>query len=178
MRNELSKPVLIARYNPQWPVLYEHEKSRIIKALVQKALAIEHIGSTSIPGLGSKNIVDMMLGLQGPEDAEECLSRLMNIGYNDATSEPGDPDWYYCLGTDLAAAYCHLHLIRYESNRWTNHLLFRDYLRTHADVAQNYNQLKNQLAIIHRNDRQAYTQAKASFIESILNQANQQKTDR
>lgn len=168
----MSKPIILVKYNLQWPDLYQYERKRILKTLGQKALAVEHIGSTSIPSLASKNIVDIMLGVQDSDDAEECLPKLKNIGYDDVTPEPGNPEWYYCLGTDLATSYCHLHIVKFQSSRWTNHLLFRDYLRTHPDLATQYDDLKNEFAQTFRNDRQAYTQAKASFITSVLEEGH------
>ena len=85
-------------YDPRWPILCEEEKRRILGAIGHKVLAIEHIGSTAVPGLGAKPIIDIMAGVHQAADAEECLPLLQSLGYNDVTLQPGNPEWYYCLG--------------------------------------------------------------------------------
>ncbi|MDQ1281378.1 MAG: hypothetical protein QG670_2643 [Thermoproteota archaeon] len=166
----LSHPVVIVDYNPKWPVIFEEEKKRILEAAGCKIRAIQHIGSTAVPGLGAKPIVDMMAGVDSSTDADECLSLLCPIGYTDITPEPGNTDWYHCLGKrDLDnMTYLHLHLMRFLSYDWGRHLLFRDFLRSHNDVAIQYFELKKSLAAKYGADRVGYTNAKTSFIESVV----------
>ena len=175
----MPSPVIIVEYDPQWPILYEEEKLRILEAVGHKVLAIEHIGSTAVPGLGAKPIIDIMAGVRKAADAEECLPLLRNIGYTDVTPQPEEPDWHYCLGKGphtgpYTAAY-HLHLVKFMSEHWKKHLLFRDFLRTHPELAQQYYELKKKLAAKHGSDRNAYTEAKTPFIESLVAQARQQR---
>jgi len=172
----LSHPVIIVDYDPRWSVLYEEEKHRILSTIGHKAQAIEHIGSTAILDVGSKPIIDMMAGVLHSTDAQECVLLLQDLDYGDVTPQPGDPDWYYCLGkTHRGGATSlqnyHLHLVRFESDHWKKHLLFRDFLRAHPDVAQQYYELKKKLAAKYGSDRDGYTDAKTSFIESVLNRA-------
>lgn len=174
----MSNLVIIVTYDPKWPILYEQEKCRILEAIGHKVMAIEHVGSTAVPGLGAKPIVDIMAGVLQSADAEECLPFLQRLGYDDVTPQPENPDWYYCLGKYTralaeATAY-HLHLVRFMSDHWKKHLLFRDFLRAHPEVAQRYHELKKKLAAEHVSDREAYTQAKTSFIDSVVLQARQQ----
>ena len=173
----MSHPVVIVEYDPKWPTLYEEEKRRLLDAIGHKAVAIEHIGSTAVPGLGAKPIVDIMMGVADASEADECVPLLQNVGYTDVTPEPGQLDWYYCLGRtfrrdNIRIENFHLHLVRYGSDHWKKHLLFRDFLRAHPSAAERYYALKRAMAAKHGADRTAYTEAKTSFIESIIAQAS------
>lgn len=168
----MPRPVVIVDYDPQWPILYEEEKRLILEAVGHKVLAVEHIGSTAVRGLGAKPIIDMMTGVHKPSDADECLPLLQDIGYTSVTPQPEDPDHYYCLGKGPHSVVYHLHLMKFGSYSWEKHLLFRDHLRTHPDVAQQYCEIKKKLAAKHGSDRAAYTEAKTSFIEHVIAQAS------
>lgn len=164
----MSLPVIIVEYNPKWPILYEEEKTRILGVIGHKVLVIEHIGSTSVPGLGAKPIIDIMICIRCHTDAHDCIPLLRDIGYTDVTTEEENPDWFYCLGKEAYGMGYHLHLMRYMSDFSKKHILFRDFLRTHPDVAQQYYELKKELAIKYRLDRVAYTESKTTFIESVI----------
>jgi len=172
----LSRPVIMVDYDPAWPILYEAEKQRILKAIGNKVLAIEHIGSTAVPNLWSKPIIDMMAGVLCSTDAEDCVRLLQSLDYLDVTPQPGELDWHYCLGKKYAGEAAslqnyHLHLVRFMSDHWKKHLLFRDFLRNHPEVAQEYRELKRQLAAEYGSDRVGYTAAKTRFIESVITRA-------
>ena len=164
----MPRPVEIVDYDPQWPNQYEKERSNILDAIGHKALAIEHIGSTAVPGLGAKPIIDIMAGVEGSADADECVRLLETIGYDDVTHQPEMQDWYYCLGKGFHSVGYHLHLVRNGSEHWEKHIVFRDYLRSHPETAREYDHLKRRLASEHGSNRLAYTEAKTSFIESII----------
>ena len=171
----MSRPVRIVVYNPQWPVLYAEEKGNILRIIGHKVLAIEHIGSTAVPDLGGKPIIDIMAGVRHAADADLCVT-LLQDEFNDVTPEPEEQDWYYCLGNHgqrERTYYVHLHLVKFMSEHWKRHLLFRDFLRTHPDTAQLYFLLKKELAAKYGSDRVGYTNAKTAFIESIIRQAHQ-----
>ncbi len=166
----MSRPIMIVEYDPKWPTIFEEERKHILEVAGQIIIQVEHIGSTAVPGLGSKPIVGMMAGVNSPINADECLPLLRLIGYNDVTPEPDNTDWYYCLGKHDSenTTYIHLHLIRFMSYDWERHLLFRDFLRVHLDVARQYFELKKSLAVKYGVDRVGYTNAKTSFIESVV----------
>jgi len=173
----MSSPVRIVDHDPQWAILYEEEKLRILAVIGHKLMAIEHIGSTAVPGLGAKPIVDIMAAVLGSTDADECLPLLKPLGYEDVTPQPENPDWYYCLGKRNRGKHLyHLHLVRFNGEHWKKHLLFRDFLRTHPEVAQRYHELKKKLATKYQSDRERYTEAKTSFIESVVTQAQKDLT--
>lgn len=168
----MPNPVVIVDYDPRWPILYEEEKHRILEVVRHKVIAIEHIGSTAVPGLGAKPIVDIMAAVLSSTVADECLPLLEPLGYDDVTPQLGNPDWYYCLGKGRQGGHVyHLHLVRFNSEHWGKHLLFRDFLRTHTDAAKQYYELKKRLAAEYGSNRIGYTDAKTTFIESTFAQA-------
>lgn len=169
--------VVIVEYDPRWPRLYEEESARVREAAAEPILGVEHIGSTAVPGLAAKPIVDIMAGVAGAEAAELCLQPLAAVGYTDVTPQPPEEkDWFYCLGNHPTEGRgYHVHLMRYRSACWDRHLLFRDYLREHADVAREYERLKRELAIRFADDRPAYTEAKDDFIAEVLARAREAK---
>jgi GrpB-like predicted nucleotidyltransferase (UPF0157 family) len=170
--------VIIVDYDPGWPVLYEKERKQILEIIGDRILGIEHIGSTAVPGLGAKPIIDIMAGVRDRVNADECLLPLRKIGYTDVTVEPENPEWFYCLGKAPHSTGYHLHLMKYQSDHWKRHLAFRDYLRSHPEVAKKYFRLKKRLSRKYGTDRVGYTNAKTAFIKNIELTAQQQTTSK
>ena len=166
----MPQPVVIVPYDSAWPRIYE-EESRLISGSVGGIIrSLEHVGSTSVPGLWAKPIIDIIAGVDGPADAERCRELLQPIGYDDAST--GDnPDWYYCLGKGPHSPGFHLHLVKEGSRFHEKHILFRDWLRAHPADAEAYTELKIRLAEKYRNDRVAYTDGKTEFINGIVERA-------
>jgi GrpB-like predicted nucleotidyltransferase (UPF0157 family) len=169
------RPVTIVEYDPEWPSLYEKEKGEIIGAIGQIVKSIEHIGSTSVPELAAKPIIDIMAGVDSEAEADRCAAILADIGYDDVTPQPENPDWYYCLGKRLDGIYCHLHLVRQGSAFLEDHLLFRDYLKESTRTAREYHELKKELAAKYKCDRLGYNLAKTNFIGSIVETARKKR---
>ncbi|MCX6649136.1 MAG: GrpB family protein [Candidatus Bathyarchaeota archaeon] len=166
----MPRPVVIVPYDPEWPKIYDGERKLILSTTGGIIRSIEHIGSTSVPGLWAKPIIDIIAGVNGPDDAERCRELLLHIGYDDASS--GDnPDWYYCLGKGSHSPGFHLHLVKEGSQFHWKHILFRDWLRAHPADAEAYKELKLGLSEKYRNDRVAYTDSKTEFIEEIVEKA-------
>lgn len=166
----MPRPVIIVPYDPEWPRIYEEGRRHIGGAVGGIIRSIEHVGSTSVPGLWAKPIVDMIAGLDGRDDAERCRALLLPLGYDDAS--PGDnPDWYYCLGKAPHSNGFHLHLMKEGSRFQEKHILFRDWLCAHPADAEAYKELKISLSEKYRNDRVAYTDAKTEFINWIVEKA-------
>ena len=160
--------VVIVDYDPEWPRRFEEERARIVEALGELSVTVVHIGSTSVPSLGAKPIIDMMLGVQGKDKADWVQKALEEIGYTDVTVQPENPDWFYCLGYGAPGLYHHLHLVVEGSSRWRRQLAFRDYLRANPEAADEYNMLKRRLADQYGEDRVGYTDAKTVFIEGVI----------
>ncbi|MBN2335924.1 GrpB family protein [Candidatus Bathyarchaeota archaeon] len=158
--------VRIVEYDSSWPRRFEEEKRRLLEALGD--VVVEHIGSTSVPGLGAKPIIDIMVGVDGREAADRYQKTLEGIGYDDVTPQPGEEEWFYCLGRGSRELYYHVHLVIHGSSDWARHIRFRDYLRGHPERANLYNELKKRLAEDYGADRTGYTEAKTKFINETL----------
>jgi len=159
--------VTIVDYDPQWPILYQEEKRRILEAIGHVIVAIEQVGSTAVPGLGAKPIIDIMVAVSHLADAEACIDPLQGIGYEYAPElEVSMPQRRY-FDKGPAEARIHLHMVELTSGFWERHLLFRDFLRDHPEVAREYDRLKRELAAEYGSDRAGYTEAKTSFIRSV-----------
>jgi len=168
----LDYSVVIVDYDPQWPALYEKERELVCRVLGHKISAIEHVGSTAVPNLCGKNIIDIMAGVNKFDEANECVSPLARIGYVDVTPQPDNAEWFYCLGKGHHSVGYHLHLVKFNSKHWEKHIIFRDLLRRTPQVTQEYCNLKKELAAKYRTDRLGYTEAKSAFIESVLAKAD------
>ena len=164
--------VIIVDYDPQWPTLYEKEKELICRVLGHRICGLEHVGSTAVPNLGGKNIIDIMAGVNSIDEANQCISPLESISYKDVTSQPDNTEWYYCLGKGPHSVGYHLHLVKFDSEHWKKQLAFRDLLRKNPQIAQDYFNLKKRLATKYGTNRLGYTEAKSDFIEFVLTTSN------
>ena len=172
----MKRSIIIMDYDSQWPILYEEEKNRILNVIGNKIMAIEHIGSTAVPGLGAKPIIDIMVAVRCLADAEDCIAPLQSIGYEYVPEhEASIPERRY-FRKGPQEAHRHLHMVERTSDFWEKHILFRNFLRAHPDIAQQYYLLKKELAAKFSSDRNAYTDTKASFIESMIAKARTRKT--
>lgn len=163
--------ITIVEYNPEWPRIYEEERDLILSVIGKHVKSIYHVGSTSVPGLGAKPIIDIIAGLGGGEVADRCLPALAAIGYNDVTPEPTEDDWYYCLGKGPHSLGFHLHLMRHGSGFLLRHIRFRDYLRVHPETAKEYYELKKRLVEKYADMREVYTESKTEFVNGVLEKA-------
>ena len=171
-KSESESPIIITDYNTQWPVLFIKEKQNISKAIGQLVLAIEHIGSTSVPGLGSKPIIDIMVGVKRFEDTKACIEPLVGLGYSYVPEfEAEIPGRRFFRKGTRANATHHIHLVEKDKEFWIDHLFFRDYLRTHPKEEMEYYLLKKELAKKFVHDRDGYVKGKTDFIVSILKKA-------
>ncbi|MGB2799389.1 MAG: GrpB family protein [Dehalococcoidia bacterium] len=165
----MTYPVGIVNYDPQWPVLYEEEKGRILGVIGHKIVSIEHIGSTAVRGLAAKPIIDIMIAVRSLADADKCIEPLQDIGYEYVREfEVEIPARRFFRKGPPEARTHHIHMIELTSEFCERHLMFRDYLRTHPEAAQQYYKLKKELAARYGSDREAYAEAKTPFIESIV----------
>lgn len=169
----MSRPVRIVDYDPKWPILYEEEKRRIIEVVGHIIVRIEHIGSTAIRNLAAKPTIDIMVAVNRLSDAEKCIEPLSRIGYEYQPEQEVErpEERYFRKGQPPKEQHYHLHMVELTSDFWKRHLLFRDYLRTHPKTSQEYYELKKRLASKYGLDREGYTKAKTSFIESIVARA-------
>ncbi len=157
--------VRLVPYESDWPRLFREEAARIQAALGRRILGVEHVGSTAVPGLVSKPILDMLGGVPRLEDARDCIEPLAEIGYEDLGIElvPG----HHVFGRGDPRTH-HLHLVERDGDRWRILLRFRDALRADPDLVARYEDLKRRLAGEFPYRRADYTEAKGDFIRSVL----------
>jgi rfaE bifunctional protein nucleotidyltransferase chain/domain len=162
-------PVRIVPYDPRWPEMFEEERRRILEACGGAVAAVEHVGSTSVPGLGAKPVIDLMAGVRSLDDAPLCVTPLHRLGYVYVPRlEILMPERRYFRRGRPGAGTHHLHMVELGGDFWVKHLLFRDYLRAHPEAARDYETLKRKLADAHGSDHGAYTDAKTDFILSAV----------
>src|SRR5262249_34198890 len=161
-------PITLVPYDPTWPTLFERERERITTALATRVLLLEHIGSTSVPHLAAKPIIDMLLVVPDSSDEPAYVPALEAGGY---VLRIREPDWYEhrCLkGPDTDV---NLHVVSRgcpEIERW---LRFRDRLRTSAEVRERYERVKRELAAREWRYVQHYADAKSAIVEEVLGSA-------
>lgn len=164
----------IAPYDPKWPILFAAERDRIAAALGALALRIDHNGSTSVPGLAAKPIIDIQISVRSLQPIEAYAIRLAQLEYVHVPH----PDDSFCPFFHRPAAWPHthhVHVVQTGGAEERRTLAFRDYLREHPVVARQYEELKRGLAPQHNaadfSSRQAYADAKTSFVSSVTERA-------
>jgi GrpB-like predicted nucleotidyltransferase (UPF0157 family) len=165
--------MVIVDYDTRWPALFERERQKIMAALAGKAKAIEHIGSTAVPGLGAKPIIDILAGVAAASDFDASTRALQSIGYTH-DPYPQFPERRFLRDGPMGAGPHHLHMTEYMSDFWQKNVLFRDWLRSHRQDAQAYLSLKKTLAARFGQDRdqyERYTDGKNDFIQAVLARA-------
>jgi GrpB-like predicted nucleotidyltransferase (UPF0157 family) len=163
-------PVHVVPYDPGWPRLFEREREQLLAAIGHWLVGpVEHIGSTAIPGLPAKPVIDVMAGVESLERSRAALPVLERCDYCYAAYHADVMHWL-CKPSPAFRTH-HLHLVPVDSALWIEQLAFRDYLRVHGDVAAEYAAVKRRLAAEHRFDRDAYTQAKTPFVRSVIARA-------
>ncbi len=163
----------VVAHNPDWADEFEREKERILEACGNKVIAVEHIGSTSIPGLVAKPIIDIALGIRRLQDAKQLLPYLKKLDYHFYKKFQRQL-LFVAKGPDEKRTH-YLHVMRYNGAKWKTDQLFRNYLRTHPRAVREYSDLKQKLAKAHPDDRQAYSDGKDEFIKSIIAKAGVRK---
>ena len=159
--------LVLAPYSDDWPRLFEAEKQLIQRAVGPYILDVQHIGSTSIPGLVAKPIIDTMVGIASFEAATVCIKPLEQAGY-EYRGENGIPRRHYFVrGTPTTH---HTHMFEIDTEDWSRHIRFRDKLRADPALAAEYARLKRQLWETHRDNRQAYQDGKTGFIARVQRQ--------
>jgi GrpB-like predicted nucleotidyltransferase (UPF0157 family) len=164
-------PVIIEPYDPTWPAMFETEK-RALSAVLAPWLAgpIEHIGSTAVPGLSAKPVIDVMGAARDLRSSQPAIEALRSLNYCYYPYKADEMHWF-CKPSPFHRTH-HLHLVPFESQLWRERLAFRDCLRSDAATRNAYSQLKLELAARFKNDREAYTEAKTEFVQSILQRAS------
>jgi GrpB-like predicted nucleotidyltransferase (UPF0157 family) len=163
-------PIEIVRYDRRWPALFNEERQRLQPALAPwLAGSIEHIGSTAVPGMAAKPVIDIMAGVSSLGSSRQAIEAATMLGYCYFPYRP-DVEHWFCKPSPAHRTH-HLHLVTVGSPHWIRRIAFREYLRAHGRVAADYETLKRELASRFRFDREAYTDAKSPFIDAITDEA-------
>ncbi len=159
--------IIIVPYDPAWPRRFEEERAVLAAAFAGSEAAIEHIGSTAVPGLAAKPVIDILIGLSTLDEAAHRRPALEQAGYEYVPEyERVIPQRRYFRKPRFGPREFHLHCVLGDSDLWTRHVAFRDYLRAHPESAAAYEALKRHLAA--RVPKEEYPDAKGPFIEAVL----------
>jgi GrpB-like predicted nucleotidyltransferase (UPF0157 family) len=161
-------PIVLVEYNPEWPEQFAREAQRIRNALGEHALQVEHIGSTSVPGLVAKPIIDILLVVADSADEQSYFPDLEGAGY---VLRIREPDWHehrLFKGPDVNI---NLHVFSEGSSEVERHLLFRDWLRENQEDRELYAEAKRGLAGQKWHYVQNYADAKSAVVEAIIERA-------
>jgi GrpB-like predicted nucleotidyltransferase (UPF0157 family) len=162
-----SAPVEIVPYDGSWLARFADEREALLRVLRPWLHGpIEHVGSTAVPGLAAKPVIDIMAGVEALEGSRDAIPRLEAIGYRYAPYKTDVMHWLCKPSPELRTH--HLHLVPVQSALWIERLRFRDALRADPELARAYAALKIELAARFRDDREAYTEAKGPFIRAVL----------
>ncbi len=163
----MSRAVLVLPHDPEWTIRFASEARRIAEALGPNVVAIHHIGSTAIPGLPAKPIIDVLVEVSRIADIASREPAMVARDY-EAKREYGLPGRRYFRKSDRRGVRTHhVHCYEASSPEVARHLAFRDFVREHPDTAREYAELKQTLASAHPDDSRAYAAGKAAFIQRI-----------
>jgi len=162
--------IIVVDYDPTWPAIFERLRATIWPVVSDVALTIEHVGSTSVPGLAAKPIIDLSVVVQTETDIPVAIERLASLGYVHIGN----------LGVESREAFSnpdglgshHLYLCPRDGLGLANHLAVREYLRSHPEAAREYGELKKQLAKAFPDDIDSYVDGKTDFLLKILQQGH------
>lgn len=164
----MSQPLVI-EYQATWPAQYAQVAAELRRAVSAPGIVLEHIGSTAVPGLCAKPVLDIALGITSLDDAEAAIPALAQLGFTYRPEyERHIPDRRYFVSAEAQTPRVHLHAVIFGGTIWGQHLRFRDALREDPGLAERYAALKRELAVVHASDKGAYTGGKAPFVESVL----------
>jgi GrpB-like predicted nucleotidyltransferase (UPF0157 family) len=170
------EPIRLSPYDPGWPALFERERAALDSTIGEWVIGgIHHVGSTAVPGLEAKPVVDILAGVRSLEESRACFEPLARLDYVYAPYLPDGMHWFCKPGPSRRTH--HLHLVPVDSRRYRDELAYRDLLRADAALADAYLTLKRELAGRFEHDREAYTDAKADFIRRALMEPGRRSSD-
>lgn len=159
-------------YHPDWPLFAQQEINKIKSVFpFHSIIDIQHVGSTAIPGLLAKPILDIQIAVASLEEMKLiAIPILQKLGYDYWSNNPDPKRMFFVKGMPPYGEKRthHVHITEQDSDHWSNKMLFRDYLRLDPDLAKQYENLKIELAQKHRYDREKYTNLKSDFINKVL----------
>ncbi len=159
--------IQVVPYDPAWPAQYEAERERLHHAVGAAFVEVEHVGSTAVPGLQAKPIIDIMAAVPDIEETGDLVARLTELSF--ALIDAGMPQRLFLRRPGSPTV--HLHVVGHDSWPTRKERLMRDHLRAHPEDARRYGALKDGLALGYRHDGLGYTRAKTALIQEIMDRA-------
>jgi GrpB-like predicted nucleotidyltransferase (UPF0157 family) len=169
MNATASEPLELTPYSPMWPVAYDIERGRLAEIFGTDAVIVEHVGSTAVPGLGGKAVIDILVGAPSIEVFDRYIPALVESGYRHVEEfQRAFPQRRFLVKAQGMPGYFNMHATKYDTPFWKDLILFRDILRDDPVIRERYWRLKGLLATRFRGDRQAYSDNKTEFIQNAL----------
>jgi GrpB-like predicted nucleotidyltransferase (UPF0157 family) len=162
--------VQLVAHDPKWAQCFKDERDLLFRIIGEKIVNAQHIGSTSIPGMPAKPIIDILLAVKALADVEALASHLSKVGYQDKGTGGVPGRRYFVKGGETERTH-HLNFCEMNSSFWVSHIAFRDYLIQHPEIVGEYSALKRVLADKFPNDRAAYSAGKQGFVQFVLHRA-------
>lgn len=160
--------IILKPYDESWPGNFRAERNRLMQVIDQPGLQIEHIGSTAVPGLAAKPVIDILIGIHDFKESDSLIPLISSLGYDYISEYEAEfPDRRFFLKDENGIRTHHIHLVQTGSVFWKRHLGFRDHLRQNLDDRIAYESLKYQLARREWQHRNKYAEAKSDFIRKI-----------
>ena len=163
------EPVEVLEYDLRWPALYAEEAEMLRRAFGVSLITLEHVGSTAVPGLAARPVIDIQAVVRAIAEAQEAAPALEKLGYEQGVfaRDPVRRLLFKKFNAERLLTH-HLHVYEPDHPAASEHLLFRDYLRRCPEEARRYRDLKRELAYLYRHNRVAYSHAKTDYVEAVL----------
>ena len=161
--------VALHAHDASWPARFAEERAQLLALFPAVLIDVQHIGSTAVHGLVAKPIIDILAGVESMTVVASLAPALGDAGYTTSVEFNAtltDRQWFMRWANGRRTH--HLHVVVYGGSVWHEHLRFRDALRSSAALCERYAALKASLAVLHPNDREAYTEAKAGFVRAVI----------
>ena len=160
--------VQVVEHDPEWASLFEEEAAAICRAGGPLVLDVQHVGSTAVPGLPAKPILDIAVAVRSSGDIPGLVRRLTAVGYIDRGDGGRDGGYLLVRDSEPEVRTAHVHVVERADPQWHHYVVFRDALRRDSAIRERYGELKQRLAAAYANDRERYTSGKSEFIRRVL----------
>lgn len=165
--------VKLVPHSGEWQKRFEEEKARIVSCLRGRIATVEHVGSTAIPGVPAKPILDIAIGIPEIGDVWEYVEAFERVGYEYRGDRGGSEDHALAKGPEGSRTH-YAHIVSLDGSKWKEYVQFRDYLRTHEEMRRKYAVLKSGLAERYASNRHLYTEGKQEFIGQVIEMARKE----
>ena len=160
--------VMLVDYSPDWDTIAAESCQAVLKACAGLVADVQHVGSTAVPDLPAKPILDIVAGVLSLDSMPELIRVLGDIGYTYRRDHGDAGGHLFVVDTSPGVRAIHLHLVEHSGIQWRNYIAFRDLLRHRPAIRNRYAELKRELASLHAHDREAYAAGKTDFIRKTL----------